>query len=175
MTHPNQHPTNQDSTFLYPAEDAQQILSIAMACQTESGDLSRAQLLEIAEELGISAETLAEAEREWDVKKYELADQRQFDRERKQRFQHSLSRFCFFIGFLFVLLILAGGSGGWAGLANFLLFLPGAPWGLKLAWDAWRIYRPNEYSYTKEFQRWRRKQQMRRAVGGAVRRLMGSF
>jgi hypothetical protein len=42
-----------------------------------------------------------------------------------------------------------------------------------LGW--WRIYRPNEYSYTKEFQRWRRKQQMRRAVGGAVRRLIGSF
>lgn len=174
MTHLN----NQDSAFLYPAEDAQQILSIAMARQTESGDLSRAQLLEIAEELGISAETLAEAEREWDIKKYEIADQRQFDRERKQRFQHSLSRFCFFIGFLLVLIILTGGLGGWAWvavIAQFLLFFPASPWGLKLAWSAWRIYRPNEYSYTKEFQRWRRKQQMRRAVGGAVRRLIGSF
>ena len=174
------HPSNQDSTFLYPAEDAQQILSIAMACQTESGELSRAQLVEIAEELGISAETLAEAEREWDVKKYEIADQRQFDRERKQRFQHGLSRFCFLIGFLFLLLILTGGAVGFglASVTHFIasvfLYLLAAPWGLKLAWDAWRIYRPNEYSYTKEFQRWRRKQQMRRAVGGAVRRLIGS-
>ncbi len=169
MTHLN----NQDNAFCYPAEDAQQILSIAMARQVDSGELSRAQLLEIAEELGISAEILAEAEREWDVKKYEIADQRQFDRERKQRFQHSLSRFCFFVGFLLVILVVTGGSGGWAGLAQFLLFLPGAPWGLKLAWNWWRIYRPNEYSYTKEFQRWRRKQQMRRAVGSAVRRLIG--
>ncbi|MEB3289374.1 MAG: 2TM domain-containing protein, partial [Leptolyngbya sp.] len=121
---------------------------------------------------------LAEAEREWDIKKYEIADQRQFDRERKQRFQHSLSRFCFFAGFLVVLMILTSGLGGWAWIARiakFLLFLPGAPWALKLAWNGWRIYRPNEYSYTQEFQRWRRKQQMRRAVGGAVRRLMGSF
>ena len=165
---------HQDSAFCYPAEEAQHILSIAMALGTESGELSRAQLLEIAEELGISAATLAEAEREWDVKKYEIADQRQFDRERKQRFQHGLSRFCFFVGFLLLILIVTLGGGFWAGSAKFLLFFPGAPWGLKLAWDAWRIYRPNEYSYTREFQRWRRKQQMRRAVGGAVRRLMGS-
>ncbi len=146
-----------------------------MARQTDSGELSRAQLLEIAEELGISAEVLAEAEREWDVKKYEIADQRQFDRERKQRFQHGLSRFCFFTGFWLVILIVVGGGGFWAFVAKFFLYLLSAPWGLKLAWDWWRIYRPNEYSYTKEFQRWRRKQQMRRAVGGAVRRLMGSF
>ena len=171
MTHQGEH----DGGFLYPAEDAQQILSIAMARQTESGELSRAQLLEIAEELGISVETLAEAEQEWDIKKYESADQRQFDHERKQRFQHSLSRFCFFVGFLCIILIVTGGSGFWAWIARFLFFLPGAPWGLKLAWGWWRIYRPNEYSYTQEFQRWRRKQQMRRAVGGAVRRLMGSF
>ncbi|MEY3299330.1 MAG: hypothetical protein RLZZ597_2590 [Cyanobacteriota bacterium] len=152
-----------------------------MARQTDSGELSRAQLLEIAEELGISAEVLAEAEREWDVKKYEIADQRQFDRERKQRFKHGLSQFCFFIGFLVVILLLTSGAVGFGlasmthFLANVFLYLLGAPWGLKLAWDWWRIYRPNEYSYTKEFQRWRRKQQMRRAVGGAVRRLMGSF
>lgn len=172
------HLSDQDRAFLYPAEDAQQILSIAIARQTESGELSRAQLIEIAEELGISAETLIEAEREWDIKKYEIADQRQFDRERRQRFHHGLSRFCFFTGFLFVLLILTGGLGGWAwvaSIAKFLLFFPVAPWGLKLAWNAWRIYRPNEYSYTKEFQRWRRKQQMRRAVGSAVRRVIGSF
>jgi hypothetical protein len=169
------HPSNQDSAFLYPAEDAQQILSIAMARQTESGELSRIQLLEIAEELGISAETLVEAEREWDIKKYEIADQRQFDRERKQCFQHSLSRFCFLAGFWLVILIVTGGNGFWAFIANLFLYLLSAPWGLKLSWDAWRIYRPNEYSYTKEFQRWRRKQQMRRAVGGAVRRLIGSF
>ncbi|MFQ4135779.1 hypothetical protein PGN35_005615 [Nodosilinea sp. PGN35] len=63
-----------DGGFLYPAEDAQQILSLAIARQTESGELSRTQLLEIADELGIAPETIAAAEREWDVKKYEIAD-----------------------------------------------------------------------------------------------------
>jgi hypothetical protein len=165
MTHPN----NQDNAFCYPAEDAQQILSIAMARQVDSGELSRAQLLEIAEELGISAETLAEAEREWDVKKYEIADQRQFDRERKQRFQHGLTQFLIFSGFVVLFELF---TGGW--IWNWILYLIFGPWSLKLLWNWWRIYRPNEYSYTKEFQRWRRKQQMRRAVGSAVRRLIGS-
>jgi hypothetical protein len=159
--------------FLYPAEDAQQILSLAIARQTESGELSRAQLLEIADELGISADTIAAAEREWDVKKYELADQRLFDSQRRQRFHHGLSQFAIFGGFLLVFLVLTGGVGFWGGLVKFLLYLGVAPWGLKLSWDAWRIYRPNEYGYRKEFQRWRRKQQMKRVVGGAMRRLLG--
>ncbi|MBD2110996.1 MULTISPECIES: 2TM domain-containing protein [Cyanophyceae] len=159
--------------FLYLAEDAQQILSIAIARQTESGELSRAQLLEIADELGISADTIAAAEREWDVKKYELADQRLFDSQRRQRFHHGLSQFAIFGGFLLLFLVLTGGVGFWGGLVKFLLYLGVAPWGLKLSWDAWRIYRPNEYGYRQEFQRWRRKQQMKRVVGGAMRRLLG--
>lgn len=159
--------------FLYPAEDAQQILSIAIARQTESGELSRAQLLEIADELGIAVDTIAAAEREWDVKKYELADQRLFDSQRRQRFYHGLSQFAIFGGFLLLFLVLTGGAGFWGGLVKFLLYLGVAPWGLRLSWDAWRIYRPNEYGYRKEFQRWRRRQQMKRAVGGAMRRLLG--
>ncbi|MBD1916755.1 MULTISPECIES: 2TM domain-containing protein [Cyanophyceae] len=159
--------------FLYPAEDAQQILSIAIARQTESGELSRAQLLEIADELGISADTIAAAEREWDIKKYELADQRLFDSQRQQRFHHGLSRFAIYGGFLLLFLVLTGGVGFWGGLVKAFLYLTVAPWGLKLSWDAWRIYRPNEYGYRKEFQHWRRKQQMKRVVGGAMRRLLG--
>ncbi|HIK43692.1 MAG TPA: 2TM domain-containing protein [Leptolyngbyaceae cyanobacterium M65_K2018_010] len=160
-------PYIKDGDFLYPAEDAQQILSLAIARQTEAGELSRTQLLEIAEELGISAETLAAAEQEWDIKKYEIADQRIFDRQRKQRFHHGLAQFSIFGGFLLVFNALTGGSVTW------LLYLIFGPWGLKLTWDAWRIYRPNEYSYTQEFQRWRRQQRMRRALNGLVRRFLG--
>ncbi|MGB3202043.1 MAG: 2TM domain-containing protein [Nodosilinea sp.] len=166
-------PYNTSGEFLDPAEDAQQILSLAIARQTESGELSRAQLLEIADELGISADTIAAAEREWDVKKYELADQKLFDSQRQQRFRHGLSQFAIYGGFLLLFLVLTGGVGFWGGLVKALLYLIAAPWGLKLSWDAWRIYRPNEYGYRKEFESWRRKQQVKRAVGGAVRRLLG--
>ncbi|MGB3311309.1 MAG: 2TM domain-containing protein [Nodosilinea sp.] len=154
--------------FLYPAEDAQQILSLAIARQTESGELSRAQLLEIADELGISAETIAEAEREWDVKKYEIADRKLFDSQRQQRFRHGMSQLLITGGFVLVFQLV---TGGW--LWNPLIYLILGPWSLKLSWDAWRIYWPNEYSYRREFQRWRRKQQVQRAVGGAIRRFFG--
>ncbi|MBE9113112.1 2TM domain-containing protein [Nodosilinea sp. LEGE 07298] len=162
-------PYTTNSEFLYPAEDAQQILGLAIARQTESGELSRAQLLEIADELGISAETIAEAEREWDIKKYEIADQKLFDSQRQQRFRHGMSQFLITSGFMLAFQLVTGGW-LWASLIYLIL----GPWGLKLSWDAWRIYRPNEYSYRKEFQRWRRKQQVQRAVGGVVRRFLRS-
>lgn len=162
-------PYSSDGEFLYPAEDAQQILSIAIARQTESGELSRTQLLEIADELGLSADTIAAAEREWDVKKYEIADQRLFDNQRKQQFQHGLAQFLIVGGGVLVFQLV---TGGW--LWNWLLYLIFGPWALQISWNAWRIYRSNEYIYQQEFQRWRRKQQMKRVVGGAVRRLLGS-
>ncbi|MGG6237664.1 2TM domain-containing protein [Nodosilinea sp. AN01ver1] len=153
--------------YLYPAEDAQQILSLAIARQTESGELSRAQLLEIADELGISADSIAAAEREWDVKKYEIADQKLFDSQRQHQFQHGLTRFLITAGFVLVFQLV---TGGW--LWNWLIYLILGPWALQVSWDAWRIYRPNEYAYRKEFEHWRRKQQMKRAVGGVVRRFL---
>jgi hypothetical protein len=156
--------------FLYPAEDAQQILQIAIARQTESGELSRAQLLEIAEELGISPQTLLEAEQDWDIKKYELADRRVFDQQRREKFHHGLARFAIFSGFLLIFNLITGGNI----LITALLYLVFAPWALKLTWDGWRIYRPNTYAYTQEFQRWRRKQRMERAVSGVMRRLLKS-
>jgi hypothetical protein len=156
-----------DQDFLYPAEDAQQILNLAIARQIESGELSRRQLLEIAEELGISAQTLQEAEQEWEVKKYEIADRQLFDQQRKNQFQHGLARFGVFGIFLLGFNLLLGGGITW------LLYLIFGPWALKLVWDGWRIYRPNEYAYTKEFQNWRRKKRMERAVNGVMRRLFG--
>lgn len=158
---------NTSGEFLYPAEDAQQILSLAIARQTESGELSRAQLLEIADELGISADTMAAAEREWDIKKYEIADQKLFDSQRQQRLQNDTAQFLIWGGGVLVFQLV---TGGW--LWNWLLYITLGPWALQIAWDAWRIYRPNNYSYRKEFEHWRRKQQMKRAVGGVVRRFL---
>ncbi|HEY9877134.1 MAG TPA: 2TM domain-containing protein [Leptolyngbyaceae cyanobacterium] len=157
-----------DDALLYPAEDAQQILQIAIARQTESGELSRGQLLEIAEELGIASETLLAAEQEWQLRKFELADQKLFDQQRRQRFQHGLARFG----------ILGGLSLGFSALAapwlSWPIYIIFGPWGMKLAWDAWRVYTPNEYSYSQEFERWRRKKQMKRAVNRFFSWISGS-
>jgi hypothetical protein len=159
---------NDIGDVLYPAEDAQQILNLAIARQTESGELSRSQLMEIAEELGISAQTLLEAEQEWETKKYEVADQRLFDRQRREKLHHGLAKFGLFGVFLLGFNLMTGGGLTW------LLSIIFGPWALKLTWDAWRIYRPNNYAYAQEFQRWRRKKRMERAMGGLMRRLLKS-
>lgn len=152
---------------LYPAEDVQQILRIAIARETESGELSRGQLLEIAEELGISAATLVAAEQEWNLQKHDLADRNAFERQRQQRFHYGLAQFLIFGGFLTIFNLLTGWHLTW------LIYLIFGPWALKLTWDGWRIYRPNEYSYNREFRRWQWRQRLGRSFNGVIHRLLG--
>ncbi|MEL6456526.1 MAG: hypothetical protein AAFQ40_17665, partial [Cyanobacteria bacterium J06623_5] len=64
---------------LYASEDAQQILQIAIAKETESGELTRRQLSEIAAELNIAPETLWSAEREWQSLQTASAQQASFN------------------------------------------------------------------------------------------------
>lgn len=60
---------------LYASEEAQQILQIAIAKETEVGELTRKQLAEIATELNIAPETLWSAEREWIALKSDASQQ----------------------------------------------------------------------------------------------------
>lgn len=161
--------TNQivDQDTLYAAEDAQQILQIAIAQDIESGELSRTQLLEIASELGIADSTLLYAEKEWQLRKQDLVDQQQFNRFRRERLGRGIGRFLVVALFLlgFKLLI---------GLWTWLLYLVLGPWALKLAWDAWSIFYPDESGYAQAFERWRRKKQLKQAANRFMRWLSGS-
>jgi len=149
----------------YSVDDVQQILHIALAQQTDDDHLSQQQLQDIADELGISADALAAAEREWDLRRESLADHERFNQQRKGRLHHGLARFGI-VGAGLALLTVSTGTG-----LNTLLYLVLGPWGLKLTWDAWRVYRPNPYGYQKEFQRWQRRQQMGQAVNSVFRKL----
>ncbi|PSN19082.1 hypothetical protein C7271_09210 [filamentous cyanobacterium CCP5] len=156
-----------DEDRLYAAEDAQQILQIAIAQDIESGELSRGQLLEIASELGIAPGTLIQAEKEWQLRKQDMVDQHQFDRFRRERLGRGVMRFAIVALFLvgFKLLI---------GLWAWLLYLVLGPWALKLVWDAWNIFYPDESSYAQAFERWRRKQQLKQVANRFVRWLSGA-
>ncbi|MEM6351296.1 MAG: 2TM domain-containing protein [Cyanobacteria bacterium P01_D01_bin.14] len=157
-------------TPLYAAEDAQRILQLAIAKDTESGELSRAQLVEIAGELGIAASTLYAAEREWLGLKGELAEQQDFQAYRRQKFKHHLVRYGIVNGF-FVLsdLLLGGGLGFSLYIALF--------WGIGLSLQAWKTSQREGYRYQKEFEQWKRKRLMQRSVGklvSRVNRLLGA-
>jgi 2TM domain len=151
---------------LYASEEAQQILQIAIAKETEAGELTRAQLAEIAAELNIAPETLWSAEREWIDLKSTSSQQAIFNQQRHQKFQHHLIRYSIFNSFLLLLNLLAGGYG-------FALFVALA-WGIGLSLHAWRAYQTSGYRYQKDFEQWQRRQQVKRSMSSLFNRLLGA-
>jgi hypothetical protein len=151
---------------LYASEDAQQILQIAIAKETESGELTRVQLAEIAAELNIAPETLWSAEREWISLKSEASMQAMFNQQRRQKFQHHLIRYGIFNGFLLLLNLLASGYG----FAAFVAL----SWGIGLVMHGWRAYQSSGYRYQKDFENWRRRQQVKQSVSSLFNRLLNA-
>lgn len=151
---------------LYASEDVQQILQIAIAKETEAGELTRAQLAEIAAELNIAPETLWSAEREWIDLKSESNQQLMFNQQRRQKFQHHLIRYGIFNSFLLLLNLLAGGY-------TFAAFVA-LTWGVGLALHGWRAYQSSGYRYQQDFENWQRRQQVKQSVRSLFNRLLNA-
>jgi hypothetical protein len=150
----------------YSQDDIQQILHLAISRQThQQDDLSREQLLEIAEEMGITVQALDEAERLWLVRKEKLGLEQQFDQYRQQRFKQSGTTYLIVNGFLVALDLMAGG-----GLGFSLYSIVG--WGLGLAMQARRTYGLQGEEYDSRFQKWRRNQAIKQSVNGLVNRIL---
>ncbi len=152
---------------LYASEDAQQILQIAIAKETESGDLTRIQLAEIASELNIAPETLWSAEREWVALKSESSQQHLFNQQRRQEFQHSLLRYGIVNGFLLLLNLLLTGGVGFVGFV-------GLSWGIVLALHGMRAYSTSGHRYHQDFEKWSRRQQVKRSVRSLFSRFLNA-
>ncbi|WP_272063074.1 2TM domain-containing protein [Oscillatoria sp. CS-180] len=157
----------QDEQAIYQAEDAQAILQIAIARHTEEGELTRTQLFEIAEELGISAGTLTEAEQQWQLQRVESDDLEAFNQFQRQRFQSHLIRFVIVNLMLLGLNWLADGSLSWA--LYCLLF-----WGTALSLHAWQTYYPNTQQHRRSFEKWRRREQIKRSFSRFMDWLIGT-
>ncbi len=151
---------------LYASEEAQQILQIAIAKETESGELTRVQLAEIAAELNIAPETLWSAEREWIDLKSTSGQQALFNQQRRQKFQHHLVRYGIVNSFLLLLNLLAGGYGFALGVA--LL------WGAPLALHGWQAYQSSGYRYQKDFEKWQRRQQVKNSMRSLFNRVLNA-
>ncbi len=152
---------------LYASEEAQQILQIAIAKETESGELTRQQLSEIATELNIAPETLWSAEREWLSLKSESAQQLVFNQQRRQNFQHHLIRYSVVNGFLLLLNLSISGGIGFA--AFFIL-----TWGIGLALHGLRAYQSSGYRYQRDFENWQRRQKVKQSVLGIFNRFINT-
>ncbi|MBD2314287.1 2TM domain-containing protein [Desertifilum sp. FACHB-1129] len=141
----------------YRQEDIQQILQIAIARQVNDDEFTREQLAEIAAELEITPETLLAAEQDWMTRKGELAQRQQFNLCRQRQFQRKLSKYAIVNTFLVLINIVSAGALTWS--LYVLLF-----WGLGLAMNAWKVYRPSEEEYEQAFQIWMRKHQLKQTV-----------
>ncbi|GAB4471295.1 MAG: hypothetical protein OHK0037_30580 [Elainellaceae cyanobacterium] len=154
---------------LYSQDEVQHILQVAIARQDQSSDavehLTRAQLLEIAEELGISPGELHEAEIEWRAQSGEMQERQAFDQARKGRFQRRVTRYLIVNGFLAGCALLASGGASVMGVPYIALF-----WGMFLALDGWNTYGLTGDRYEDAFRKWQRRHRLKRSVHSLLNR-----
>jgi hypothetical protein len=144
-------------TDLYRQEDAQQILQLAIARQVESGDITREQLIEIADELGISPQDLVAAERDWLARQGDRQEQQAFNAYRRSQFRQHATKYLIINGFLVTLNWMAVGELSWS------LYIA-VIWAMLLSLDAWKSFQTDGDRYERMFQQWRRKRQFRQSV-----------
>jgi hypothetical protein len=152
----------------YSQEDVQEILHLAIARQVDRGEITREQLLEIAEELAIELPDLEAAERDW--RQYKLVDgkRREFDLYRREGFRDSSIRYAIINGFFLTINLVSAGTISWA---IYLALLMGIP----LSLSAWKTFLQKGQSYERDFQRWKLQQEMKESFSSLWTRFKRFF
>ncbi len=157
--------SEQSLTRSYSQEDVQQILNIALAQYPQQDtELSYAQLLEIADEMRISPDTLKLAETSWLTQQSSTHKFKEFELHRKSKFQGKLGTYVVVNSVLVTFnLFLAGG-----------LVYPWALWILSI-WsigfglNTWKFFFQRQgIAYEKAFQRWERKRKIQKSINGLI-------
>lgn len=151
----------------YSPEEVQQILNLAIARQMTSEQLSRQQLLEIADEMGLSPAELDVAERDWRLMQGDAMQRQEFDQFRKDRFKRRATRYVIVNVFLGGSVMLVLGGLGW--VPQLALF-----WGMFVALDGWNTYGMKGDRYEEAFQKWRRRRMFKRSVNTLINRFLGA-
>ncbi len=144
-------------TRSYHQEDIQQILNLAIARQANGGEFSREQLVEIAIELGISTDTLLEAERDWQIQQGEQQKRSEFNLYQRGKLQKRVGKYLIVNSFLVGLNLISAGELSWS--LYILLF-----WGLGLGLGAWNTYQLQGEEYEQAFRKWYRKHQIAQSI-----------
>jgi hypothetical protein len=139
-------------TRSYSQEEIQEILQLAIAKQANERDFSSQQLQEIAIELGISPDAIAQAEQSWLTQGIINRHCQEFELYRRTKWQKELGNFAIVNLFLIALNLLNAGEISWA--LYVLLF-----WSLKIVRQAWNQYKASPEDYQKALQKWYRQQQ----------------
>ncbi|MGB7413160.1 MAG: 2TM domain-containing protein [Thermosynechococcaceae cyanobacterium] len=152
----------------YRQEDIQDILNLAIAQQVHEGEFSRDQLLEIAAEMEISAESLQQAETLWRQQQNYSLQRQSFDEYRKSRLKRRIGRYAIVNTGLLLLNSLTGLSVLWSAYIALI-------WGLKLSLNAWNVYHTHGEAYETAFRRWNRQHLVRTWLQTWTHRLWQGF
>ena len=152
----------------YNQEDIQQILNLAISRQSDGGEFTRAQLVEIAEELGISTDNLHQAEQEWLLRQEEQQKHYEFNLYRRSQLKKRFGKYLIVNTFLVCLNLLTATQLSWS--LYILLF-----WGLGLGLYAWNTYQVEGEEYERAFQKWYRKHQLTQVARSLYTRLNNWF
>ncbi|MEA5511684.1 2TM domain-containing protein [Crocosphaera sp. UHCC 0190] len=141
----------------YRKEEVQEILHLAIARKTESEELSRTQLWEIAAELEIDPESLQIAEQDWLSQKQRQQKRTEFEQYRREQLKQKTVKYLIINAFLLLLNFLAAGTLSWS---LYLLLLLGLP----LALDSWKTLQTEGQAYEKAFQQWYFKKEIEESI-----------
>jgi 2TM domain len=161
--------SEQSLTRSYNQEDVQQILNIALAEYPHSDtELSYKQLLEIADELRISPDTLKLAETSWLTKQSSTNKFKEFELHRKSKFQGRLGTYLIVNGVLVTFnLFLAGGLAiPWS-----LWIL--SMWSIGFGLNTWKFFFQRQgQAYERAFKNWERKHKIHKSITGLIDKLV---
>lgn len=141
----------------YSQEDIQQILSIAIARQSDDTEFSYDQLVEIAEELEITPEALQQSETEWRSQNSIVRQKQTFDLFRRNKLTKKFGNYAIANSFLVLLDLLNSGDLSWS---LYILLI----WGLKVGLDTWNTYYSSSEEYERAFQKWSGRNQLKQSV-----------
>jgi hypothetical protein len=147
--------SKQPSTHAYSQEDVREILNIAMADRsTLDSELSHPQLLEIAQELSISPETIQLAKNQWLSQQQAIKKHGEFNLYRRSKLQDRLGKYAIVNACLIPLNFFTGFGVPWS-----LYVL--TSWGIVRGVAAWRVFFQRQgYGYDRAFQKWEYQQKM---------------
>jgi len=135
-------------------EDIEHILRIAVRLPNPNAELGlRDRLQAAADELGVTPEQLAVAEKKWAQERSNMADMDAYFQEQKNGFYAHL------IPYVIVnsIIIVSGLRDGEMNFPYVALF-----WGIGLAFHAWGVYDRKSENFKREFEKWRRKKNRRK-------------
>ncbi|NEQ99110.1 MAG: 2TM domain-containing protein [Cyanothece sp. SIO2G6] len=148
----------------YNEEAIQQILKLAMSRQGQAVDITRSQLRDIADELGISDNNLVAAEQDWDIQCQEQADRLAFDAYRHLHLQQGIV-WCLVINTALVTTnIVTSHAVSWS-------VYPVLLWSCVLLLQAWRTYQCEGEEYDRALRRWKLGQQIGASFKAVVSQL----